>query len=172
MPSISLVCLGLALENSELALDYPENLLGYTLSAGCARAELGLLFEVRSDFETTTFMETGQCGRQSLPAEASMLVEEAKEVIAEAISNGEWIERATDYSCVVVSGIRYSEPAMFDALEQLRREGDVLLVPKQGSPLCYHDIDRFKAAECVGNISEFVAAGIPRSKSIIQAQLH
>jgi hypothetical protein len=101
-----------------------------------------------------------------------MLVEEAKELIAQAISNGEWIERATDYSCITVSGIRYSEPAMFDALEQLRRECELVLLSKSGSPLCYHDVDRFKAFDCVGNISEFVAAGIPRSKSIIQAQLH
>jgi hypothetical protein len=101
-----------------------------------------------------------------------MLVEEARELIAQAISNGEWVERATDYSCVTVSGIRYAEPAMFDALEQLRRDNKVLLVPKSGSPLCYHEVDRFKASDYLGATSEFVAAGIPRSKSIIQAQLH
>jgi hypothetical protein len=101
-----------------------------------------------------------------------MFVEEARELIVKAIANGEWVERATDYSCVTVSGVRYSEPEIFDALEQLRREGEVLLVPKSGSTLCYHDVDRFKASEYLGATSEFVAAGIPRSKSIIQAQLH
>lgn len=101
-----------------------------------------------------------------------MLVEEARELITQAITNGEWVERATDYSCITVSGINYSEPAMFDALEQLRRERELLLVPKAGSLLSYHDVDRFKATDYLGATSEFVAAGIPRSKSIIQAQLH
>jgi len=101
-----------------------------------------------------------------------MLVNQARQLIEEAINNGEWIERATDYSCVTVSGVSYSESVMFDALEQLRREGAVLQLASSGSPRNYREVDRFKAADYIGSTSEFVAAGIPRSKSLIQAQLH
>ena len=99
-----------------------------------------------------------------------MQVEEARQLIEYAIANGEWVERATDYSCVTVSGVDYCEPSVFDALEQMRRESMLVMLPHSGSPLSYRDVERFKAAEYLGATSEFVAAGIPRSKSILQAE--
>ena len=99
-----------------------------------------------------------------------MRVSEARDLILQAIENGEWIERATDYSCVTVTGVDYCDAEMFDALEQIRREGTVTQLVKSGQPLGYRDVDRFKAAQYHGSISEFVAAGLPRSKSVIEAQ--